>query len=96
MLSKHLPPRTNRQLQCLRNASLRNPNASGSSSAGHCDAVAGIVDGQHRGVELDPVVEGGGQPERNQRGAANELNDRRVSAPRGTNAGPCKGRLNVI
>ena len=28
MLSKHLPPRTNRQLQCLRNATLRNTNAS--------------------------------------------------------------------
>ena len=30
MLSKQLPPRTNRQLQCLRNATLRNTNASGS------------------------------------------------------------------
>jgi hypothetical protein len=30
MLSRHLPPRTNRRLQCLRNASVRNPNASGS------------------------------------------------------------------
>ena len=27
MLSKQLPPRTNRQLQCLRNATLRNTNA---------------------------------------------------------------------
>ena len=29
--SKRLPPRTNRQLQCLRNATLRNTNASEAS-----------------------------------------------------------------
>ena len=56
MLSKHLPPRTNRQLQCLRNATLRNTNASGSVR------TLLRIDGLYGSVSVVAVLLGGGPP----------------------------------
>jgi hypothetical protein len=60
MLSKHLPPRY-RQLQCLRNASVRNPNASGRSSPwrpSRIDEPAERRRPETAGAKLDPWQQG--------------------------------------